>query len=185
LLFKLAGLTGKQDGDEDEEGDMGTETGRKGLIKALGEERFFGVLASLYMARSDSNAIVRQSSIQVWKAIVVNTPKTLKEILPVLMSNVVANLASSSLDKRGVAARTLGDLVRKLGDLVLLEIVPVLEKSLSSDDLGTRQGVCIGITEILGSGREQVSDFALEYVPLVKRALIDPEPEVREAAAKV
>ena len=186
LLYKLAGLSVKSDSMESlEDQDSGTETGRKALIRALGMERFHNVLSCLYMARSDSNAVVRQSSMHVWKAIVVNTPKTLKEILPVLMQTVISNLATANVDKRGIAARTLGDLVRKLGDLVLFEIVPVLEASLESEDACTRQGVCIGMAEIMSSGKEQVSEFAFQYIPLVKKAIVDAEPEVRESAAKV
>lgn len=50
-----------------------------------------------------------------------------------------------------VAARTLGDIVRKLGERVLPEIIPILEKGLDSEEADQRQGVCIGLTEIMGS----------------------------------
>ena len=41
-------------------------------------------------------------------------------------------LASNSYDKRQVAARTLGDLVKKLGERVLPEIIPILEKGINN-----------------------------------------------------
>ena len=56
-----------------------------------------------------------------------------------------------------VAARTLGDLVRKLGERVLPEIIPILERGLDSDKNDERQGVCIGLSEIVAStSKEQV-----------------------------
>lgn len=63
-----------------------------------------------------------------------------------------------------VAARTLGDLVRKLGERVLPEIIPILEKGLDSDEPDQRQGVCIGLSEIMGStSREHVHLFPFFY----------------------
>lgn len=57
-----------------------------------------------------------------------------------------------------IAARTLGDLVRKLGEKILPEIIPILEDSLRSDKSDERQGVCIGLSEIMKStSRDAVS----------------------------
>ena len=57
-----------------------------------------------------------------------------------------------------VAARTLGDLVRKLGERVLPEIIPILERGLDSEKSDERQGVCIGLSEIVSStSKEQVN----------------------------
>ena len=57
-----------------------------------------------------------------------------------------------------VAARTLGDLVRKLGERVLPEIIPILESGLDSNQPDQRQGVCIGLSEIMAStSKEHVS----------------------------
>lgn len=50
-----------------------------------------------------------------------------------------------------IAARTLGDLVRKLGEKILPEIIPILEDGLRSDKSDERQGVCIGLSEIMKS----------------------------------
>lgn len=66
--------------------------------------------------------MVRQAALHVWKVVVTNTARTLREILPVLISLILGCLASKSYDKRKVAARTLGDLVRKLGERVLPEV---------------------------------------------------------------
>ncbi|KAJ3197163.1 translational activator of GCN4 [Irineochytrium annulatum] len=186
LLYRIAGISGRADTDgTSEEETLGTEHGKQALVSALGLDRYNGVLSSLYIVRSDQNAIVRQASLHVWKSIVNNTPRTLKEILSVLMKMVISSLASSSYEKRGVAARTLGDLVRKLGDAVLEEIIPILEQGLESPDTGTREGVCIGMTEIMATaGKAQVADFVLDCLPSVRRALLDSEVEVREAAAQ-
>ena len=43
----------------------------------------------------------------------------------------------------------MGDLVRKLGERVLPEIIPILEKGLDSPQSDQRQGVCIGLSEIM------------------------------------
>lgn len=129
--------------------------------------------------------MVRQAALHVWKVVVTNTPRTLREILPTLFSLLLGCLASTSYDKRQVAARTLGDLVRKLGERVLPEIIPILERGLESPDSDQRQGVCIGLSEIMAStSRDMVLTFANSLVPTVRRALCDPLPEVRQAAAK-
>ncbi|XP_050410272.2 eIF-2-alpha kinase activator GCN1 [Patella vulgata] len=185
LLFKISGVTGKMTtrstGDDD---NFGTESSYKAIISALGEDRRNRVLAGLYIGRSDTALLVRQSSLHVWKIVVTNTPKTLREILPTLFTILLGCLASTSHDKRQIAGRTLGDLVRKLGERVLPEIIPILEQGLDSEQSDQRQGVCIGLSEIMAStSREHVVVFANNLIPTVRRALCDPLPSVREAAA--
>lgn len=58
------------------------------------------------------NITVKESD--SFQVVVTNTPKTLREILPTLFNLLLGCLASTSYDKRQVAARTLGDLVRKV-----------------------------------------------------------------------
>jgi len=71
---------------------------------------------------------------------------------------VAAGLGCSYAVTRQVAARTLGDIVRKLGEKVLPELIPILEHGLDSDDSDRRQGVCIGLSEIMSStSRDHVS----------------------------
>lgn len=186
LLFKISGVTGKMTTETaDEDDNFGTEQSHQKIVHTLGIERRNRVLSGLYMGRSDVSLQVRQATLHVWKVIVTNTPRTLKEILPTLFSLLLGCLASHSYDKQQVAARTLGDLVRKLGERVLPEIIPILEQGLESDRPDQRQGVCIGLSEIMSStSKEMVQAFVDSLVPTVKKALFDPLPEVRQAAAK-
>lgn len=186
LLYRISGVSGKMTTETASEDDnFGTEQSHSAIIRFLGAERRNRVLAGLYMGRSDVSLMVRQAALHVWKVVVTNTPRTLREILPTLFGLLLGCLASTSYDKRQVAARTLGDLVRKLGERVLPEIIPILERGLNSDQADQRQGVCIGLSEIMAStSRDMVLTFVNSLVPTVRKALSDPLPEVRQAAAK-
>jgi len=186
LLYRITGATGKTqvDGAEEEDG-IGTEEGRRAVISTLGQERRDLVLASLYVLRNDISLVVRQSSLHVWKTVVSNTPKTLREVLPVMMNLIIECLSASSHDKRQLGARCLGELVRKQGERVLPEVMPTLEEGLLSPLATTRQGVCIGLNEImLTAGKQLVTQFIDIIVHAVRQAICDPDPMVREPAAE-
>ena len=75
----MSGISGKvAETDEEEvpEETVMAESSRKALLDALGIERRDRVLAALYIVRQDGVAVVRQSSIQIWKVMVSNTPRT-------------------------------------------------------------------------------------------------------------
>ncbi|OWM67342.1 hypothetical protein CDL15_Pgr000794 [Punica granatum] len=184
LLFKVAGTSGKAllEGGSDDEG-ASTEAHGRAIIEVLGKDKRNEVLAALYMVRTDVSLSVRQAALHVWKTIVANTPKTLKEIMPVLMNTLITSLASSSSERRQVAGRSLGELVRKLGERVLPLIIPILAKGLEDPTSSRRQGVCIGLSEVMASaGRSQLLSFMDELIPTIRTALCDSTPEVREAA---
>ncbi|CAI9767444.1 unnamed protein product [Fraxinus pennsylvanica] len=184
LLFKVAGTSGKAllEGGSDDEG-ASTEAQGRAIIEVLGREKRNEILAALYMVRTDVSITVRQAALHVWKTIVANTPKTLKEIMPVLMNTLISSLASSSSERRQVAGRSLGELVRKLGERVLPSIVPILSKGLSDSNPCRRQGVCIGLSEVMASaGKSQLLTFMDELIPTIRTALCDSIPEVRESA---
>jgi HEAT repeat protein len=199
LLFRITGIISKNSdmalgnieelGDDDADAahdeDYGTETKKKQLVEVLGKERRDRILAALYIVRQDGSGVVRQASLHVWKALVSNTPRTLKDILPVMMSMIIKTLASDNFEQRPVAARTLSELVQKLGEAILPEILPILEEGMVSDDEDTRLGVTVALSEIMTSaGKVQVTDFADRIIPAVRKALCDPSEEVREAAAQ-
>ncbi|KAA8538955.1 hypothetical protein F0562_025647 [Nyssa sinensis] len=184
LLFKVAGTSGKAllEGGSDDEGSS-TEAHGRAIIEVLGKEKRNEVLAALYMVRTDVSITVRQAALHVWKTIVANTPKTLKEIMPVLMKTLITSLASSSSERRQVAGRSLGELVRKLGERVLSLIIPILSQGLKDPNTSRRQGVCIGLSEVMASaGKNQLLSFMDELIPTIRTALCDSMPEVRESA---
>ncbi|KAF8392098.1 hypothetical protein HHK36_022440 [Tetracentron sinense] len=184
LLFKVAGTSGKAvlEGGSDDEGSS-TEAHGRAIIEILGRDKRNEVLAALYMVRTDVSISVRQAALHVWKTIVANTPKTLKEIMPVLMSTLITSLASSSSERRQAAGRALGELVRKLGERVLPLIIPILSQGLEDPDTIRRQGVCIGLSEVMAcSGKNQLLSFMDELIPTIRTALCDSMPEVRESA---
>ncbi|KAH7283513.1 hypothetical protein KP509_34G010800 [Ceratopteris richardii] len=184
LLFKVAGTSGKVvlEGGSDDEG-ASTEAQGRAIVDVLGKDKRNEVLAAVYMVRSDVSLTVRQAALHVWKTVVANTPKTLKEIMPVLMKTLIASLASSSSERRQVAGRSLGELVRKLGARVLPSIIPILAEGLRKGDDSTRQGVCIGLSEVLSSaGKDQLLTYMSSLIPTIHDALCDSVSEVRVAA---
>jgi len=60
-----------------------------------------------------------------------------------------------------VAGRALGDVVRKLGDRVLPEMIPVLNEGLGLEHSPEmRQGVCLGLAEVLACAtKRQLEDY--------------------------
>ncbi|CAL5321385.1 unnamed protein product [Camellia sinensis] len=173
LLFKVAGTSGKAllEGGSDDEG-ASTEAQGRAIIEVLGREKRNEVLAALYTVRTDVSLTVRQAALHVWKTIVANTPKTLKEIMPALMNTLITSLASSSSKRRQVVGLSLGELVRKLGERVLPLIIPIL----------SRGGVCIGLSEVMASaGKSQLLSFMDELIPTIHTALCDSMPEVHES----
>lgn len=141
---QVSGVVGKMSTESSHEDDnFGTESGQKAIIHALGLERRNHVYSGLYMCRSDVSVLVRQAALHVWKIIVSNTPKTLKEILPILFNRLLGCLASTNPDKRQIAAATLVDIVKKLGERILPDIIPILEYGLNSERSEQRQGVSV------------------------------------------
>ncbi|OQR88225.1 translational activator GCN1 [Achlya hypogyna] len=190
LLYRVSGTkavamaNAANDDDDDDGADAGSAAGEKAMLKALGKTRRDAVLAALYMVRSDTSAVVRQSALQVWKSVVSNTPKTLRAILETLMLLIVQALSGASAEKQTVAGRTLGEIVRKLGERVMPEVVPILRAGLApTHPAGMRQGVCLGLAEVIQcSPKKQLEDFVDTLVAALEDALSDALPEVRRAA---
>jgi HEAT repeat protein len=184
-LLSMIGGTTVLKGEGDTQDDIRkAERAQAQIALVLGAETRKRVLSGLYMARSDTAAVVRQSAIQVWKTVVSVTARTLRDILQVLVGQIVDALASGNPERTEVAGRCLGDIVHKLGDSVLPEIIPVLRSALYTGDRHTRRGVCVGLSEILNvSTKEQILRFIEIIVVVVRDALCDEDEGVREMAA--
>lgn len=185
LLFKVAGTSGRiqQDLNDEESEGISVESHGQVIIDVLGLNRRNDVLARLYLARADVAYTVRSAALHVWKTIVTNTPKTLVEILPVLMSRVISGLSSDGEDQRNSAGQCLGELVKKLGDRVLPKIVPILIEGAYSEDAVTRVGVLNGMREVASNAsRLQLAEFMADILSEIQRLLCDEDDNVRQAA---
>lgn len=183
LLFQVTGISSKNEFSE-EEGDHSNELSGR-LVEALGSENRDKVLASLFVCRNDTSGVVRATTVDIWKALVPNTPRTVREVLPVLTSMIVTNLASTSSTLRNIAAQTLGDMVRRVGGNALSQLLPTLEQSLE-EAVGSdsRQGISIALHELIeSSSAEALQPFQSIIVHIIRQALIDSDKTVRQAAA--
>ncbi|KAH9944598.1 armadillo-type protein [Amylocystis lapponica] len=187
LLFKVSGISGKAEIEEDEEIAQVTvaESSRRALVEVLGAERRDRILSALYLARQDSVNVVRQSSIHIWKALVHNTPRTVREILPELIARIIQLLSGNELDQQETAGRTIAELCRKSGDKILGEIVAILKSKSTSTDPQTREGVCLALCEMMeGTTDTQREGYEDDIIAMVRASLVDDEDNVRSAAAK-
>lgn len=82
-----------------------------------------------------------------------------------------------------MAGRCLGELVRKMGDRVLQQIIPILVRGMQDGDPSTRQGVCTGLREVLDNiTREQLQEYLAQLLPTVQAALCDEDTSVRQVS---
>jgi hypothetical protein len=184
-LLSMLGGTSVLRTDGDTQDDIRrAERAQAQLTLVLGIQTRNRVLSDVYLARSDNAVAVRQTAVQVWKTVVSVTARTLRQILQVLVSKVVSDLASGDPDRTEVAGKCLGDIVTKLGDSVLPEIIPVLRNSLDDGDSKTRRGVCVGLSEVISSStKDQILRFIDIIVKVVQDAICDDDVDVREMAA--
>ncbi|TIC67402.1 ARM repeat-containing protein [Wallemia mellicola] len=192
LLFRITGISGKIEVDEENEEDDGpedtygqTESAKNQLVEVLGVDRRNKVLSALYLSRSDQAHAVRIATVQIWKALVPNTPRTVREIMPTLIEQIVTILASESWDMRETAARTLGEIGRKLGEKILQDVIPTLQSGVDSISAQHREGVCIAFSELLKNvDGDKIEAHYNAIISSVRKCLVDDDKRVRGAAAQ-
>lgn len=183
LLYQLTGINGKAELSEEDTIYYGNVS--KTLIDVLGLERRDRIFASIFMCRTDTAHQVRTAAIEVWKSLVSNTPRMVKDILPTLTQTIIRRLASIDEEQRTIAAQALGELVRRVGSTSLSRLLPTLEEGMATSDPDARQGICIAVTELINSTND---DDLVEHqkliVNVIRTGLGDPDDQVRKAAAK-
>jgi len=124
LLFKVSGISGKASELDEEDvaaGATSAESSRRALLEVLGLERRDRILAALYLVRQDGVVVVRQASMQIWKALVHNTPRTgnlfevslpensklnffhiVRDILPELINQILFLISSDEYEQQEV-----------------------------------------------------------------------------------
>ncbi|CAG8889599.1 unnamed protein product [Penicillium egyptiacum] len=182
LLFSLTGISGKQEGDEEEE--EATQAGQS-LLEVLGAERRDKVLSALYICRCDTSGQVKSAALGVWKALVAS-PRTLKDMVPTLSQLIIRRLGSSNMEQKVIASNALGDLIKKAGESVLNTLLPLLQDGLqASPDVEVKQGICIALRELINAASpDALEDYEDILISTVRVALVDNDDDVREAAAE-
>ncbi|KAJ8600671.1 hypothetical protein CTAYLR_007440 [Chrysophaeum taylorii] len=96
--------------ERDAEADdaLGDEATAAAIERAVGKAAWRNTLASLYIARLDAVAAVRAAALDVWKTVVPNTPRALREILATLVKRLVSMLAPDDAARGGTAAADTG-----------------------------------------------------------------------------
>eukprot|EP00178_Gracilaria_changii_P025413 TRINITY_DN78286_c0_g1_i1.p1 TRINITY_DN78286_c0_g1~~TRINITY_DN78286_c0_g1_i1.p1 ORF type:complete len:466 (+),score=83.22 TRINITY_DN78286_c0_g1_i1:1549-2946(+) len=167
---------------------MTTEATMNAIEEVLGIERRNEVLAALYIIRCDVSVRVRQTGMQVWKSVVANTPRVLRDIMPSAVRQIVDGLGDEVEERRAASGRTLSDLSQKLGDRVVPEVLPALRSGICNNEASARirRGTCEGLGELVGaSPKHQIEDYADDLIDTVYQALFDTLPVVRSLAAEV
>uniref|UniRef100_A0A0N4ZKM4 Translational activator GCN1 n=1 Tax=Parastrongyloides trichosuri TaxID=131310 RepID=A0A0N4ZKM4_PARTI len=184
FLFTVSGVSGKMTSNTAEEDDtFGMDAANAAIIKALGQKTRDEIYSSLYLCRNDTSGQVRTAATHVWKIVVANTPRTLKEIMKTLFSQLLDCLSSTSEDRQAMAGKCLGELVRKMGEKVMTDVLPVIAKQLDSDNWLQRQGVAIALAEIVdNTNSEIILIYSENLIDPIKRCLSDENEDVRDAA---
>ena len=199
FLFKVADITGKMTSETaDDDDTMGSDKVHQKISQVIGKNMCHRVLAGLYYLRQDIALVVRQASIHAWKLIVPNTPKILREIAPAMLETLFECFSSRSSEKVQIAQRTLADIIRKLADRMLGDVIQFFDRKLlenqrtDSDDSDTcivkemrREGVCMALSEITNNAnKDNLTVYFKILANPIKMALLDESEEVRTEASK-
>lgn len=176
LLFQLSGVN-KNNSD-----DIATGKVQSTLMEVLGSARRDRILASLFICRADVTSDVRNSAVEVWMTLVSNTPRTVKDILPILTQMVVKRLSDNEEEIRSNAARALGELVRRVSG-ALVQLLPTFDQLLADPD--AKEGICIGISELVEATPVDVlREHEPQLTKIIRSCLTDLNDSIREAASQ-
>ncbi|EMR09730.1 hypothetical protein PNEG_01915 [Pneumocystis murina B123] len=179
LLFHITGISGKV---HLEENINASQHYKNFLLDILGQEKRDSILASLYILRQDSIEQVRSFVLNIWKALVINTSKTVKEILPVIINMIIQCPNTLNKARDSMFIKTLGDLVKKLEDVISSMLLP-LQESITRSEPITKVRLSIALTEIIqNSNIESLEPYKNGLIKTIHHCLMDIK-DVRKSAA--
>lgn len=157
----------------------------KTITAVLGSKTIDHILAVLFILQNDVHGAVRSAATQLWRATVVNTPKVLKSIIHSSLIGLLISHLNKTEEQSVIAGKAMGELVLKLGENIVAELIPLLTEQLKSDDSSVRYGVCTGLKELMNSTSERVlQKFTKILLPAIKLAVCDRDTDVQEAASE-
>lgn len=154
------------------------------IYNRIEEKHVHLLLSLLYLLHSDSTANVRTEAHRVWRSIISHSPKALRTIMPTLIDILIEHLSHIDEEKRQTGARCIGELVGRMGDSVTNDLIPLLSERLQSPNPLTRQGVCIGLTELMQAApNKAIIPYVGKLLPAIQRAVSDTDSTVQDAAS--
>ncbi|KAL0248911.1 hypothetical protein GEMRC1_004145 [Eukaryota sp. GEM-RC1] len=161
------------------------------IEKSIGRSDYFSVVSRLLFVKCDENDVVKQSAVNVWKALVRNTARTIKLIFPTFISEVLLPLIG---ENRGDIRSTLISVVDEISvkyhaELFDLTLPPLLDfmnssQSTSSELTGAAMLVSSVVRHVTPA--EVMTVAEMEDSPLImaiQQNLLHESPAVREATA--
>ncbi|CAD5221496.1 unnamed protein product [Bursaphelenchus xylophilus] len=185
FLFNISGISSKMTSDTATEDDtFGMESVNKTIVKYVGQKSRDKIIVSLYIARFDCAVQVRQAASHVWKLVVPNTPRTVKESLSSLYDLIVYCLGTSTEDRRIMGLECLSEVVRKMGDRIMEILMGEVRKSFESTDEVNRKGAAEALTIILNcANSEAIEEHSKTFINIFRICLLDADGDVRQSGA--
>ncbi|EZG78376.1 hypothetical protein GNI_037400 [Gregarina niphandrodes] len=163
------------------------EGGQQMQLEVLTLERRAYILSAIYLARGDDQPEVKQHASVVWKRVVQNTPRTVKELLPILTRRLMDLLGSGDFTKEGIASRCMEELIAKHGEKLLPEVMGVFLKTLQAEkEKRAFRGVFLGLQAVVLAAPPLLLRKHLgQVLPIIRDSLLSgDDPAVREQVVK-
>lgn len=140
------------------------------------------VLVALFICRSDSSKLVRQSALMVWKTVVSNSAKAVKDILSELINKLIELLCDDDEELKLVASRSLVEVIKKFGDVIIPLLLPYLN-SVDDTKEDHNMGICIALHEICKTcTSKQVEVHMQQIMECLLPLLASGSSDVRQAS---
>ncbi|KAG4304779.1 hypothetical protein PORY_001832 [Pneumocystis oryctolagi] len=182
LLFHITGISKKPNIED----NINTTMSYKNiLLNILGQEKRDYILASLYIIRHDSVEQIQSSALNIWKILVINTSKTIKEILPIIVNMIIYFPITSNNIQDSVFVKTLGELVKKLGEDVISCLLLPLQEVMNHNNSVAKVRISIALNEIIRcSNAEMLEPYKNGLIKTIQYGLMD-SIEIRKVIAQM